>query len=552
MRRSYAVGGALGLAVLLAGVGASAAGPAQPVANVGLSSSEVHFQPLVSANRWSLTVTGPNDFVFSEESAGSPPAFSIWDRSGSPLTDGVYRYELRALPAPFRSLQTIESASRTRDVQTVDELARQGRSAGPRPGTRVAALPALSGSFTISGGAVVVPTGVEETVRVPRTGTRRQTDAAPSAAAAPTLTVAEDLIVQGSACVGIDCVNGESFGFDTIRLKENNLRIKFQDTSVGAFPSTDWQLTANDSASGGLNKFSIEDITGARVPFTVEGGATTNSVYIDSTGRVGFRTSTPVLDLHVATGNTPAMRLEQNGSSGFTAQTWDVAGNEANFFIRDVTSGSRLPFKIKPGASNNSIVIDSDGDVGLGILTPTAGLHVARTTGAFTNLMRLSNNSGVGFVLSNSAGNDVFISVNNTATAFTVNFSDGDGPELSLDAAGNLTGVTSCSGCAPPSDRSLKENFAEIDRDAVLERLLELDVQAWNYKDIAPEERHIGPVSQDFHAAFQVGRDVTISPVDTFGVTAAAIQALSGQVSELRDLVARQQALIEELKARGE
>ena len=63
--------------------------------------------------------------------------------------------------------------------------------------------------------------------------------------------ITQDLIVDGSACIGQDCVNGESFGFDTIRLKENNLRIKFDDTSVAAsFPRTDWQLTANASANG--------------------------------------------------------------------------------------------------------------------------------------------------------------------------------------------------------------------------------------------------------------------------------------------------------------
>ena len=41
--------------------------------------------------------------------------------------------------------------------------------------------------------------------------------------------IIDDLIVDGSACIGFDCVNGESFGFDTLRLKENNLRIKFDD-----------------------------------------------------------------------------------------------------------------------------------------------------------------------------------------------------------------------------------------------------------------------------------------------------------------------------------
>ena len=189
--------------------------------------------------------------------------------------------------------------------------------------------------------------------------------------------IPDDLIVQGSACIGLDCVNNESFGFDTIRLKENNTRIKFDDTSTGAgFPANDWQLTANDSANGGASKFSIEDVTGSRVPFTITAGAATNSIFVDSTGRVGLRTSTPVLDVHIATSNTPAHRLEQNNSGGFTAQTWDVAGNEANFFVRDVTGGSRLPFRIRPGAPTSSIDINSAGNVGIGTASPNGKLHV--------------------------------------------------------------------------------------------------------------------------------------------------------------------------------
>ena len=51
---------------------------------------------------------------------------------------------------------------------------------------------------------------------------------------------ATDTIIQGSLCTGVDCTTGESYGFDTIRLKENNLRIKFMDTSAsGSFPTND-------------------------------------------------------------------------------------------------------------------------------------------------------------------------------------------------------------------------------------------------------------------------------------------------------------------------
>lgn len=179
--------------------------------------------------------------------------------------------------------------------------------------------------------------------------------------------ILDDLIVDGSACIGFDCVNGESFGFDTIRIKENNLRIRAVDTSsTASFPSNDWQITFNDSSNGGANKFSIDDIDGGRTPFTIEAGAPDNSLYVDDGGRLGLGTSTPVVDAHIVSGNTPTLRLEQNGSSGFTPQTWDVAGNEANFFIRDATNGSTLPFRIRPGAPSSAIDVSSSGDVGFG------------------------------------------------------------------------------------------------------------------------------------------------------------------------------------------
>ena len=114
------------------------------------------------------------------------------------------------------------------------------------------------------------------------------------------------LIVGGSACIGFDCVNGESFGFDTIRLKENNLRIKFVDTSSSAsFPSNDWQLTANESSNGGANKFSIDDVNSGRTPFTLEAGAPSHSLYVDGGGRIGLGTSTPVVEIHIEVGEYP-------------------------------------------------------------------------------------------------------------------------------------------------------------------------------------------------------------------------------------------------------
>ena len=189
--------------------------------------------------------------------------------------------------------------------------------------------------------------------------------------------ILDDLIVDGSACIGMDCVNGESFGFDALRLKENNIRIKFDDTSNSAsFPNNDWQITINGSGNGDGNYFAIDDITNARTPFLVEATAPTDALRIDDNGNLGIGTGTPVVEIHNRDGDTPTLRLEQDGSNGFGTQTWDMAGNETNFFVRDVTNGSTLPFRIRPGAPSSAIDIAAGGNVGIGTASPSARLDV--------------------------------------------------------------------------------------------------------------------------------------------------------------------------------
>jgi hypothetical protein len=208
----------------------------------------------------------------------------------------------------------------------------------------------------------------------------------------------DDVIVDGSLCAGFDCVNGESFGFDTIRMKENNVRLNFTDTSNSAsFPTADWTLEANASSNGGGNYFAITQIDTGRTPFLVEGGAPTSALYVDDAGRVGFGTSSPVVEAHIIDGDTPTVRLEQDGSSGFTPQTFDIAANESNFFVRDVTNGSALPFKIIPGASHDTLTVAANG-VGVGTKAQDTLLHVRSTDSALSvdqkGLLHVENASG--------------------------------------------------------------------------------------------------------------------------------------------------------------
>ncbi|MEX0343967.1 MAG: hypothetical protein AB3N20_03525 [Rhizobiaceae bacterium] len=271
----------------------------------------------------------------------------------------------------------------------------------------------------------------------------------------------DDLIVDGSACIGFDCVNGESFGFDTIRLKEHNLRIKFDDTSTASsFPRTDWQITANASANGGASKFSIDDISGSRTPFTIEANARSHSLYVDDGGRIGIRTSTPSTEIHVIDGDTPTLRLQQDGSSGFAPQTWDVAGNETNFFIRDVTNGSQLPFRIRPGAPTSSIFIDVDGDVGMGTTSPDGRLHV-NGTGLQLSYFESSDNNAVQIRMRSDSANRRFLAVDSADSVETQIIFENSAVKIAgpTDSGGDLWATIDANGivtqgptCGTPCD----------------------------------------------------------------------------------------------------
>jgi hypothetical protein len=107
---------------------------------------------------------------------------------------------------------------------------------------------------------------------------------------------------------------------------------------------------------------------------------------------------------------------------------------------------------------------------------------------------------------------------------------------------------------AAVSDRNAKKNFQSLDANEVLERLALVPVQHWNYKwEAEGTVPHIGPVAQDFKAAFYPGRDdKSITTLEFDGVELAAIQglnlkldrALKAKDAEIADL----KQSVEELK----
>jgi Chaperone of endosialidase len=523
------------------------AAPPEELGDVTVTASALQWHPGGSYELAVLTVSGPEYLSLRRDFPhGVVPMLGIKDL-GVDVPDGAYSWELRIVPfvAPEVRRQLAIARAAGDDAAVARIQVETGLTA---PVVR-------SGSFTVANG-VIGASGEQE-------GAQRRGTAGGRKVAPHDQVNADDLIVLGSACVGVDCVDNESFGLDSIRLKENNTRIRFEDTSAGTCPGNDWALTANDTCPGASN-FKIEDVTGLNVPFTLTAGAPTGSIFVDGTGRVGFRTSTPATDLHVSAADTPVLRLEQNSALGYAAQSWDVGGNESGFFVRDSTGGSLLPLRIRAGAPNSSIDIAASGKVGIGTATPVAKLDIRGTNphvilgsatsdfmgasqtayglhngtekaffGVQTNLAFFGSisNTGVGFVANNStkmflspAGN-VGIGTVSPASQFVI---ANGGTTSSINAGQTQFTVA--------SSRTFKENIAPLAAPDILTRIDAVPVVTYDFRDGGPKDR-LGLIAEDFYTVFGRGDEKHIDGQDVQMALWLAVQQLTARNDALSERV---------------
>ena len=94
------------------------------------------------------------------------------------------------------------------------------------------------------------------------------------------------------------------------------------------------------------------------------------------------------------------------------------------------------------------------------------------------------------------------------------------------------------------SDRNVKTNIAPLDDATVLDKVASLPISRWSYKS-EHGVRHVGPMAQDFYAAFKVGEDDKhITSIDEDGVALAAIKALHAENAELRARAGRERQVV--------
>jgi hypothetical protein len=530
------------------------------------------------------------DELRREFGPGQDPSFRMTDFGGR-TEDGQYTYELRVEPTIPSGLQKkLEAARLNEDEAAIRKILKDNGLGNALT---------QSGVITVRNNSIVSPDATEPTAKdnvseAPESSrfSGVETDAArrPGEVGVNDQVIPDDLIVQSSTCTGFDCVDGESFGVDTLRLKENNLRINFLDTSSSAgFASNDWRIIANEQPSGGANMFAIEDSTAGRNLMTIEAGAPSNSLYVDSTGNIGFQQSAPGLDLHLTTSDTPALRLDQSNAGGFTAQTWDIGGNEANFFIRDLTGGSRLSFRIRPGAPTSSIDINSSGQVGFGTASPVTNggkiqvfgtspgmlasfgtdlvpltmYHNAGTASLMYNLYNdltnfkifrgTNHGASVDFnaststfsikSTSTSAATDANATLNERFTILSSGFTgvgnSAPTQPFMVGVAGSGTGgngahVTAGGTWTNGSSRSFKEHIAELTAAEAMAAVAALKPVRYNYK-AEPNEEYIGFIAEDVpELVAQTSTDRKyLSPMDVVATLTKVVQEQQKTIEQL-------------------
>jgi len=483
---------------------------AQSVAEVKIGTHGIGWVPRVEYRSMVLSVSVPDGTVFRKSfKSGDSLYLDMSDNSGN-FPDGVYTYELLVIPPTDKKKRS--GADKDDGILPEKSLAQ-------------------TGYFSVRGGKFVTDTATAEGIARPQDVLHY-----------------DDVIITGSLCVGFDCADGESFGFDTIILKEHNLRIYFNDTSYTAsYPTNSWRITINDSTNGGASYFSVDDVDDGTSIFKIEAGAPSNSLYVEDYGRVGLGTSTPVVELHIKDSDTPTVRLEQDSSGGWTAQTFDVAGNESNFFIRDTTNGSRLPFRIQPDTPSSTLCLKAAAGsdpyrVGIGTWSPGYPLEI-ETTGANAAIV-CDRTDGAQNFMSSTSGYGQFGTVSNHPTRVLVNSSW----KMQLNSDNSLSmasGATCTAGgtWTNTSSRALKENIQSLGTEEALNTLSNLNPVKFNYK-IDKTEKHVGFIAEDAPELVATKDRKGMSPMDVAAVLTKVVQEQQKSIKEQQEAIRKQQETV--------
>jgi len=199
------------------------------------------------------------------------------------------------------------------------------------------------------------------------------------------------------------------------------------------------------------------------------------------------------------------------------------ANHDGSFVWADVQ------FPYFDSTANNQFLIRASGGVGINTNNPNGAALSVNGEIRWGNASVLSVDQSGSIELGNSLQSGV-------TPYIDFHYGTGTAHDYNVRLINNANGTLSCEGnfqattLTPTSDRNLKENFAPVDAKKVLAKVAALPLTEWNFKTDTGV-RHVGPMAQDFYAAFGLGfDDKHISTVDADGVALAAIQGLNEKV----------------------
>ncbi len=231
----------------------------------------------------------------------------------------------------------------------------------------------------------------------------------------------------------------------------------------------------------------------------------------------------------------------QNLASGNGAT---VAGGEGNEAAGDFSFAAGLNAM---ATGNGAAVAGGESNQATGNFSFAAGLNArAKNVGSFV----WSDSNGQVGPFTSEVANDFSVRATGGVTFVTaINPTDNQTTQgCSIDTSGNL----GCTGTITSlSDRAMKAGFEPVAASDVLKRVAALPMTSWTFK--GQTVRHIGPMAQDFYAAFKVGADDKhISTTDAQGVALAAIQGLYQKLEAKDAQLVQQEKQIKSLSARLE
>jgi hypothetical protein len=287
----------------------------------------------------------------------------------------------------------------------------------------------------------------------------------------------------------------------------------------------------NARATGGFRFWVDAGATGLRL-FPVEDasyGATVNVL----AGHGGNHATAGVVGATISGGGTEAYNNSVTGIFGTVGGGYNnTAGNSATVGGGYDHAASGYASTIGGGLDNTTSADfatvgggDTNTASGWRSTVPGGVGNIAAGAHSFAAGRRAkANNSGC-FVWGDSTDADVPCNVNNR---WVVRASGGVYFYTNSSLSSGVRVLAGGGSWGSLSDRNAKTDVAAVDYRDVLQRLADqVPVTTWRYKSQDPSVRHMGPMAQDFSAAFGLGEDdLYLDTIDVDGVALAAIQGL--------------------------